>query len=216
MFAALLGLLTTFIVSAVIAQLDRQWRHDIAMSLSRDAADGYAFTTGYMVWDTGAIELSYAVGVGSLPFNAYVAWDEFAAAMPFWLRRSRLKDEALSKGPLRSWELAGYGWPFIAFYAVTEQTILSSNWINPPEEIRGAIELPLRNGRTIRIPLLPTWHGAALNSVVYTLAWAGLFAAIDGARERRRDRRGLCIVCGYDVRGDSARPCPECGAASRR
>ncbi|RJP41940.1 MAG: hypothetical protein C4547_01185 [Phycisphaerales bacterium] len=31
-------------------------------------------------------------------------------------------------------------------------------------------------------------------------------------RRYRRRRRGLCVTCGYDLRGNSSGVCPECGA----
>jgi hypothetical protein len=65
------------------------------------------------------------------------------------------------------------------------------------------------------IPLRPLWPGFALNTLLYA---AILFALIRGpfiARRTLRRRRGLCVSCGYDLRGrgpDHA-ACPECGAA---
>lgn len=34
------------------------------------------------------------------------------------------------------------------------------------------------------------------------------------ARRRARRRRGLCVACGYDLRGSSSGTCPECGHAT--
>lgn len=33
-------------------------------------------------------------------------------------------------------------------------------------------------------------------------------------RRHHRARKGLCFACGYDLRGQSSAPCPECGLAS--
>ena len=32
-------------------------------------------------------------------------------------------------------------------------------------------------------------------------------------RVRNRRRRGLCVTCGYDLRGNVSGVCPECGQA---
>ena len=57
--------------------------------------------------------------------------------------------------------------------------------------------------------ILPMWSVLAVSAVVPALWW--------GRRIRRWRRRakGLCISCGYDLRGSPSR-CPECGEQSRK
>ncbi|MEE9128820.1 MAG: hypothetical protein V3T84_02295 [Phycisphaerales bacterium] len=61
------------------------------------------------------------------------------------------------------------------------------------------------------LPLRPIWPGFAINTVFYAaLLWLltfGLFAV----RRVIRRKRGHCINCGYDLRGDFSAGCPECG-----
>lgn len=53
---------------------------------------------------------------------------------------------------------------------------------------------------------LPHWFPIAV-----TGAWPLLTLALARPlRRRRRMRRGLCVGCGYDLRGSTG-PCPECG-----
>jgi hypothetical protein len=47
--------------------------------------------------------------------------------------------------------------------------------------------------------------GIALAMILYMLARNG------GWRRWHRRRRGACLNCGYDLRGDFANGCPECG-----
>ncbi len=52
---------------------------------------------------------------------------------------------------------------------------------------------------------------ATTNSVAYAFTtWLLLFGFSDIRRFIRR-KRGLCINCGYDLRGDFSAGCPECG-----
>jgi hypothetical protein len=59
------------------------------------------------------------------------------------------------------------------------------------------------------VPLRPIWPGFALDTAFYgTLAFL-LWSAPRFVKRTRRRRRGLCVVCGYDLRG--MQKCPECG-----
>jgi hypothetical protein len=92
----------------------------------------------------------------------------------------------------------GMGWPF------------SSRTPPPPEQAvllkgaAGAIGTP----RTWSIVLWPLALGLALGGLgLSTVPIASII------RRRYRRSRGLCIRCGYDLRGTPSR-CPECGAPS--
>jgi hypothetical protein len=73
---------------------------------------------------------------------------------------------------------------------------------------------------TIDLPFQPVWPGLLLNSAFYgTILWLLWFTISRGPGMIRRGirggrrRLGLCVKCGYDLRGlvpESA--CPECGA----
>jgi hypothetical protein len=54
---------------------------------------------------------------------------------------------------------------------------------------------------------VPHWFLAMVPWLVPAMRWA-----YRRPRERRR-RRGMCVACGYDLRGTPAR-CPECGRAA--
>lgn len=66
------------------------------------------------------------------------------------------------------------------------------------------------------VPMRPYWPGFAINTVFYAAVLWGLSVAPFTLRRRRRIKRGLCLKCGYDLRGSppTSDACPECGAAA--
>ncbi|UCD76821.1 MAG: hypothetical protein JSV91_07810 [Phycisphaerales bacterium] len=65
------------------------------------------------------------------------------------------------------------------------------------------------------VPLRPMWPGFAINTLLHALiAWLlirGPFIARHYSRREIRRRRGRCLKCGYELRGDYGAGCPECG-----
>jgi hypothetical protein len=54
----------------------------------------------------------------------------------------------------------------------------------------------------------------AMGLVVYGIVVAIPYFVAEGLRwrqARRRERLGLCVECGYDLRGNESGVCPECG-----
>jgi hypothetical protein len=76
-------------------------------------------------------------------------------------------------------------------------------------ELRGGIEFRVL-GRGVTLPTLIHGPGFALDTAFYgTLAFL-LWSAPGFVRRQRRRRRGLCVGCGYELKG--MQKCPECGA----
>jgi hypothetical protein len=69
-----------------------------------------------------------------------------------------------------------------------------------------------RGGRAI--PLRPVPGGFLLDTALYGVAWACMWALAGSPwtlRRIRRRRHGRCPRCAYDLRGGPPRTCPECG-----
>jgi hypothetical protein len=80
---------------------------------------------------------------------------------------------------------------------------------------RGLGDIGKASGDIRHLPLRPIWLGFALNTLFYAaLAW-GLWQVPLALRRRSRSKKGLCVRCGYDLKGlggsAAGRVCPECG-----
>jgi hypothetical protein len=84
--------------------------------------------------------------------------------------------------------------------------------INPPSILTNRTR-----AISLRLPLRPIWPGFAINTIFYAAVLWIVFAIPGGVKRFRRRRRGHCIHCGYDLRGQpppeagQSTKCPECG-----
>jgi len=61
------------------------------------------------------------------------------------------------------------------------------------------------------IPVRPILPGFIVNTLFYAAIWFGVLFVPGIAKRAIRRKRGRCVKCGYDLRGDVAAGCPECG-----
>lgn len=68
-------------------------------------------------------------------------------------------------------------------------------------------------GATRALPVTPVWPGFLINTLFYAALWFGVFFIIGTVKRGLRRRRGACVNCGYDPRGNAPGQtgCPECG-----
>ncbi len=78
------------------------------------------------------------------------------------------------------------------------------------ELVRGAAKVQTTSPQRI-LPLRPAWPGFLGNTVLYAVVAMAMIACASLVRRRYRGWRGRCAACGYDLRGDLDRGCPECG-----
>ena len=57
----------------------------------------------------------------------------------------------------------------------------------------------------------PIWSGLVINTILFALIIWLLTLVPPAVYRTFRRKRGLCIKCGYDLRGTSEGGCPECG-----
>lgn len=138
-------------------------------------------------------------------------------------------DDVQSRGAKGSWSAiveCAQGWPFLALKCVTEMSYDSDVKKYKITKIGSGIELQDKawpkkigwenwnTGPTpdyAILPLRPIWPGFAINTIFYaSLLWLVTLGPFT-ARKVIRRKRGFCIECGYDLRGDFSTGCPECG-----
>ncbi len=101
------------------------------------------------------------------------------------------------------------GWPFASRYAEGEMVVSG-----PIVRNDGSWAVP----RLRLIPLRPVWSGLVANLAIFFLPpfltlmfLRAVRNSIRRSKARRNEARGACRQCSYDLRGDLARGCPECG-----
>jgi hypothetical protein len=110
--------------------------------------------------------------------------------------------------------------PDPSLFAIQEQTVCGwplralTNWLEIPLPTSG-LEFTRSYGlwqptRNLDVSIIPLWPGFLVNALVWGFPVV-LVPLVKGHRRARRERRGLCARCGYDLRSGSLTICPECG-----
>lgn len=109
------------------------------------------------------------------------------------------------------------GWPWPALWCSMEDKGWGSGVTPPRITVSGGLALgQAAKGRVTSanfraLPWRPVWLGIGADSLVYAAAWMFVLVVPAMARRRRRFHRGRCPICAYDLVGDHASGCPECG-----
>ena len=101
-----------------------------------------------------------------------------------------------------------YGWPMLS------QFHRNTRWRGNREATTEwciTVPWPSQYTRTRALPLLPIWPGFAFNTLFYAAILWPLICGPFALRRVIRRKRGLCVACGYDLRGNLVAGCPECG-----
>ncbi len=124
-----------------------------------------------------------------------------APALKPWSMRRILGPEYAQSGWLY-FEDTGYGWPMISMWHIWADFTPNGRTQMFPDSIQvGRWNLPNR----------VAWNGFFVDTAFYATIWFALPRSFTQTRRAVRKRRGLCMRCGYDLRGDSSAGCPECG-----
>ncbi len=146
-----------------------------------------------------------------------VSWNELAEALPWG---SPFRDPAWVDEEVRSRLGARegqffehlHGWPMLSMHGRATMIFPPNTAAAPPHvQWEGLYEIvPLTNEYRL-LPLRPIWPGVLFNTCLYAAMLAFLVYAPGSIRRTLRRRRGQCVTCGYDRRGNPCGSCPECG-----
>jgi len=114
---------------------------------------------------------------------------------------------------LVEWPPQARFWPYVA--AIEGRLLIGSSTPWPPRR-QSRDTPPMRDSPPV-MPMRILWRGFLVDSLisaaVFALVLSFVALAIMFARSAARRRRGRCLRCGYDLRHDLNRGCPECGWA---
>ena len=150
----------------------------------------------------------------SLPPYWHIGWPA-ERYVPVWA--SGLPPLEPREGMVGHAAVEGSGWPAIAMRTRYEEWSVAGqlggqSFHQVTEGILLTPKAAVRRGCKAKVvPLRPLWPGFAINTAFYA---AILWLVIPGPfalRRHIRRKRGLCVACGYDLRGNLSAGCPECG-----
>ncbi|MGD9688828.1 MAG: TFIIB-type zinc ribbon-containing protein [Phycisphaerales bacterium] len=131
-----------------------------------------------------------------------------ASELPAW-SRLELSAPLATDAPMETVTVAAFGWPMRAWVARSARQRHAS--ANPG----GANVVRTPSGPIEILPLRPIVGPALVNSVFFGVAigivGAVVLVPLRVFRRLARMQTGRCPRCGYDIRYDFARGCPECG-----
>ncbi len=135
--------------------------------------------------------------------------------VPSWSRAAIPKfDPAVNSRQAQIVE--GFGWPWLSLWVSFHEirpsgttgttTVAVELWTGLAVSSSARLLDPPR-----ALPLGPIWSGFAMNTAFYAAILWLLTLGTFALRRLIRRKRGLCVPCGYDLRGDLEHGCPECG-----
>ncbi len=135
----------------------------------------------------------------------YLAHGEYTATLSAFGMRFRDTVTYASVAPksgVHAWScVAECGWPLMCLTLRESKTIPGVG-----KGRQGALQI----GGVV-VPSHPLWPGLAINTIFYAaILWLLTLGPLTARRMIRR-KRGHCIKCGYDLRGEFSAGCSECG-----
>ncbi|MCH8316590.1 MAG: hypothetical protein IIA64_11505 [Planctomycetes bacterium] len=165
----------------------------------------------------GAIRIR-ALAVSGNNIEEYEQYPMHPSLLPLWgplavQVRQQVREQVIDEPFVRVAD--AYGWPTYSLWcAFAWNTAQWPNVLTDPRLSAILITSPMGGNYALSqraLPLRPIWPGFAVNTIFYTaILWLITLGPFT-ARRMIRHKRGHCIKCGYDLRGDFSAGCPECG-----
>ena len=214
-FALLLGFATTWALAWSFAA----WAHTVDGTTKVGAFDGGEYLASFGLTSTWGITQLYWRPVANDGMVRFTSGDE---GLPRWSKLRALQGPFASGGQFgaaRQTIEVATGWPWRALKSeFHDYPPGTSPPAGKPYATVSGIEMPVgvvKRGALFfvprALPYRPILPGLIADVMLYGLMWWGLLTLLPSIRRWRRRRSGLCIACGYDLQGDQAGGCPECG-----
>ncbi|MCI0365066.1 MAG: hypothetical protein L0219_14405 [Phycisphaerales bacterium] len=168
----------------------------------------WTMETEARVSPSGSVTLGRSTGVVK---NVWHPVTGVGARPPHWSIPRRRADARNPVDGVRFYHELAAGWPLPALGWTRANTHEPGK---TSQRLFGGFSLPgwlAKACRSETVPIRPIWRGLVVDAVVYGLAWFVLLFGFGNVRRLLRSRVGHCPKCGYDLRGDLKRGCPECG-----
>ena len=172
------------------------------------------------VWGVNRLDRPGYFSIESYVVLSVMEWDERLEEPSTLIEKwSRIPDRNDLGGEISTWQESASGWPVASMWSRLIELDPLHNLL-VPNKPRVLPRDKLERGWLLDWSFLPTqsilpngviWPGFAVNTIFYA---AILWLVIPGPfalRRHIRRKRGLCVVCGYDLRGDFSAGCSECG-----
>ena len=136
-------------------------------------------------------------------------WGDFDTPLPEYVRTEVSADYLITE----SRRAEACGWPLRCLWAEIGRGITRYRY---DQDVWFDEQVPATSGYLvfdgyINLPIRPFFPGFAINTIFYAAILWLLTLGPFTARRMIRRKRGHCIKCGYDLRGDFFAGCPECG-----
>ena len=223
--------LVVFLLLGAIVNVAVAWGIAIWVDGSEGEEAFGSTTADGVVWSVTVIRLPGALSIDSLrwrlpanPKGITYEGPSVSDVAPYWGGLATPTAAFLNKTGGDWRQLEGRGWPAISLWYMGDHSDVP-DLVSRTQPVHGAFPAELYLIPEERpwfhpprpLPLRPASRGFAINTIFYAaIVW--LLALVPfTARRVIRHRRGLCIRCGYDLRGTSGGSseggsvCPECG-----
>lgn len=209
-----LGLITTWFVAwqfALIGPLRHTASGTATLSVPRGSADYIVVRESFSFMGGEKVQYSWGgAGPSGLrrPHSAVV---EFSSLRPTWGLSEQTVHRLAWVEDRGFLEQTCWGWPLPALWDFFDSQ-------PKPAAISGGIQLPVELGWTVigahaprSLPYLPRWTGLIVDTLFFAILWLPFLIPPRSVRAWWRMRKGRCPRCGYDLLGDLAGGCSECG-----
>jgi len=202
----------------------KRWLARTLICLILGATTTVAVAWGCAVWShhpVRVVEMAAANDWPAAPANwssgrvSIVTYHSFGA--------TQHRAQQLSRGypGLRTQAMMRFGLPSRALYYERHrdepfEVTIGPLGYDPPTDWREGLMIPFRDQMELRnrerfLPTRVHGPGFLIDTLLYAAIWFGVFFGFASAKRFISTKRGRCPRCGYDLRGQLAQGCPECG-----